>query len=88
MLVKKEKIGGINMNILNITEDAIDTKLEMLRREQITADYAKGFVEAYYSVNVLNLTQYKGLLEEIDEIREENEYQEVKKEIENESLDC
>lgn len=78
----------MNNNILNITEDAIDTKLEMLRREQITADYIKGFVEAYYSVNILNLTQYKGLLEEIEEIRQETEYQEIKKEIENEKWDC
>ena len=78
----------MNNNILNITEDAIDNKLEMLRREQLTADYVKGFVEAYYSVNILNLTQYKGLLEEIEEIRQETEYQEVKKEIENEKWDC
>lgn len=78
----------MNNNILNITEDAIDTKLEMLRREQITADYIKGFVEAYYLVNILNLTQYKGLLEEIEEIRQETEYQEVKKELEEEKWDC
>jgi len=78
----------MNNNILNITEDAIDNKLEMLRREQLTADYVKGFVEAYYSVNILNLTQYKGLLEEIEEIREETEYQENKKELEEEKWDC
>lgn len=78
----------MNNNILNITENAIDTKLEMLRREQITADYIKGFVEAYYSVNILNLTQYKGLLEEIEEIRQETEYQENKKELEEEKWDC
>lgn len=77
----------MNMNILNITEDAIDNKLEMLRREQLTADYVKGFVEAYYSINILNLTQYKELLEEIEEIREETEYQENKKELE-EKWDC
>ena len=78
----------MNMNILNITEDAIDTKLEMLRKEQLTADYTKGFIEGLYLVNVLNLAQYKGLLEEIEEIREETEYQEVKKELEEEKWDC
>lgn len=78
----------MNMNILNITEDAIDTKLEMLRKEQLTADYVKGFIEGLYLVNVLNLTQYKGLLEEIEEIREETEYQENKKELEEEKWDC
>jgi len=76
------------MMMLNITENEIDKKLEMLKREQLTADYVKGFMESLYLVNILNLAQYKELLKEIDEIREENEYQEVKKELEEEKWDC
>ena len=78
----------MNMNMITITENVAETKLEMLRSGQLNADYVKGFMEGLYFANRLNIEQYKKILTEIDKIRDELEYQEVKEELENEKWDC
>lgn len=70
-----------------MAKEVIENKLELLKNEQITPEYTKGFMEGLWATDTIDISQYRNVFKKIEQIREEREYIEIKKDIESEELD-